>query len=200
MASEDTDEAAVRTKRNRAAHRGSVTRLLGQVDETVASADVCRLKQLKQSLNGKLDVLSKLDDDLIELVDEEHLDAEVEQADLIKENISLAVISIETTLGTLEAPPIISHKRRVREEPSRSQSPDSGDGEEHIATPTTTPEAATVARTTDTPHMTASHESSTSTPATPTTGTRPLVTDTSLPLVPRISLPTASSLMTAPLT
>ena len=46
-------------------------------------------------MNGKLDVLSKLDDELIELIDEEHLDAEVEQADLMKENISLAVISIE---------------------------------------------------------------------------------------------------------
>ena len=82
----------------RAAHRGSVTRQPGQVDKTLESADthdVRRLKQLKQSLVSKLDILSKTDDELIELVNEQQLDAEVEQADLIKENISIAVISID---------------------------------------------------------------------------------------------------------
>ena len=88
----------------RAAHRGSVTRIISQVEEAIASADVCRLKQLRRSLSDKLSVLSKLDDELIKLVKEEELEAEVEQADLIGKKISLAVISIEDTLRDLTIP------------------------------------------------------------------------------------------------
>ena len=44
-----------------------------------------RLRQRKQSLSGKLDILSKLDEELIELVLEE-LDNEVDQADKIKDS------------------------------------------------------------------------------------------------------------------
>ena len=90
MASEEAGEATTRKKRVRAAHRGSVTRLLGQLDEALESADVRRLRQLKQSLIDKLDILSKLDDELIQLVEEEQLDTEVEQADLIKQGVVTA--------------------------------------------------------------------------------------------------------------
>ena len=65
---EETDEATARKKRLRAVHRGSVTRLLNQVDGTIASSEVPRLKQ---SLSSKQDTLSKRDDEMIELVMEE---------------------------------------------------------------------------------------------------------------------------------
>ena len=57
MASEEADEATARKKRFRAAHCSTVTRLLGQVDETHESADEQRLKQLKQLLIAKRDIL-----------------------------------------------------------------------------------------------------------------------------------------------
>lgn len=101
MASEEAGEATARRKEVRAAHRGLVTRLLGQLDEALELADVRRLKQLKQSLIDKLDILLKLDDELIQSVEEEQLDAEVEQADLIKEKVSFAVISMMMLLKTL---------------------------------------------------------------------------------------------------
>ena len=41
---------------------------------------------------------TQLNNELIELVDEEELDQEVEQADTIKERISLAIIDIDHTL------------------------------------------------------------------------------------------------------
>ena len=75
-------------KRVRVAHRGSVTRIVDQVYEVLRAEDglsVPKLKQQKLTLSGKLDVLSKLDDELIELIHEEEMDEEVEQADKVRE-------------------------------------------------------------------------------------------------------------------
>lgn len=60
------------------------------------------MKQLKQSLTDKLQVLSKLDEELIDLVRDEQLEQEVEQADLIRERISLAIISLDDRLESLQ--------------------------------------------------------------------------------------------------
>ncbi len=97
----------------RGAHRGSVTRIIAQVDDTLESTDLSRLRQYKMSLSEKLEVLSKLDDELIEMVDEEELDNEVEQADIIRERIGLCVMSIDKALEyaisldpTHELPPV----------------------------------------------------------------------------------------------
>ena len=94
-------EALIRKKRVRAAHRGSVTRIVDQVYEVLQADDsfnIPRLKQQRMTLSGKLDVLSKLDDELIESIDEEELDEEVEQADKVREKIILAMIDIDHAL------------------------------------------------------------------------------------------------------
>ena len=104
MASEEMDESMNRRKRVRAAHHGLTTRLLSHMEETIASADLNRLKQFKQSLTSKVDILSKLDDELFKLVEEDQLDAEVVQADLIKEKMTLAVISIDDAMDELMIP------------------------------------------------------------------------------------------------
>ena len=80
----------------RAAHRGSVTRIVGQVNESRDTLSVP--KQQKSLLSGKLDVLSKLDDELIKMVAEDELDHEVEQADIIKETVGLCIMDIDETL------------------------------------------------------------------------------------------------------
>ena len=85
------DGGLTRKRRVRAAQRGSVTRLTAKLDETLISGDARRLRQLKQSLTDKQHVLSKLDDELIELVNDEHLEEEVEAADLIRERIGLSL-------------------------------------------------------------------------------------------------------------
>ena len=95
----EMEEALRKKKRVRGAHRSSVTRLIGQVDEAIDSKDVRRMRQLKQSLTDKSNVLAKLDDELIELVGEEELETEVEQADLIREKICFAVVSIEDVVA-----------------------------------------------------------------------------------------------------
>ena len=203
MASEEAGEATTRKKRVRAAHRGSVTRLLGQLDEALESADVRRLRQLKQSLIDKLDILSKLDDKLIQLVEEEQLDTEVEQADLIKEKVSLAVIGIDDVIEDLVIPhPITKSGDRSREEvsPSRSRELSEGEEEGHI-TPHSSPSATggmeIATHTTDISHTLAPHSSLPPIPSSPISRTRP-PDPTLTPLVPRTSLSTISSLMTAP--
>ena len=103
MASKEMDGSMNCKKRVRAAHHGSTTRLLSHVEETIASADVNRLKQLKRSLKSKLDILSKLDE-LLELVEKDKLDARVEQGDPIKEKMTLAVISINDAIDGLMTP------------------------------------------------------------------------------------------------
>ena len=104
-------------RRVRAAHRGSVTRLTDKLDEILISGDARRLRQLKQSLTDKQHVLSKLDEELIELVNDEHLEEEVEAADLIRERIGLAIISLDDALESL------STRRTPREASSPSRSP-----------------------------------------------------------------------------
>ena len=126
MTSEESNGATARKRRIRATHRGSVTRLLGQIDETISASDLPRLKQLKQALNGKIEVLSKLDDELIELVEEDQLEAEVEQADLIREKINYAFITIDDAITALMATP-----RSVRENLSPSPSLEAGDEKEN---------------------------------------------------------------------
>ena len=108
MATEEdaaSDRGLTRKRRVRAAHCGSVTRLTTQIDKALISGNVRRLRQLKQSLTDKPRVLSKLDDELMELVSDEHLEEEVEAADLVKERIDLALISLDDALEPLTVPP-----------------------------------------------------------------------------------------------
>ena len=85
----------------RAAHRGSVTRIIGQVYEQLESEgplNLPRLRQRKILLAEKRDILSKLDDELIEMVDEDDLEDKVEQADVIREKTGTCIMDIDQAL------------------------------------------------------------------------------------------------------
>ena len=74
---------------------------ISQVYEGLESGDarsVPSLRQQKLLLSGKLDLLLRLDDELIEMVVKNELDHEVEQADVIKGNIGLCTIDIDQAL------------------------------------------------------------------------------------------------------
>ena len=99
-------EGLARKRKVRAVHRGSITRIIGQVYENLESRDgpnLPRLKQHKVSLSGKLEVLSKLDYELIELVGVEDLDSEVEQADVIREKIGLCIMDIDQAIERVDS-------------------------------------------------------------------------------------------------
>ena len=98
MSSEDLP----RLKRVRGAHRASVSRLITQVEETLAELtdqSIVKLQQLKESLNSKLEAISPLDGKILNLTAEEELDHEVQQADETREKISLCIIKIQAALN-----------------------------------------------------------------------------------------------------
>ena len=102
MAEEQRAEEAASKKRVRAAHRGSATRLTTQLEHILDSGDTRQMKQLRQSLTDKLQVLTKLDGELIELVQDDQLEEEVEQVDLVRERITLALINLNDGLEILQ--------------------------------------------------------------------------------------------------
>ena len=89
----------------------SVTRILGQLDNLLGAADptsmvdMAKLTQLKLSLQEKLDTLKRLDEEIIELLEEDKFDDEIEQADSFKEGIFTAMVKIDQLSVTAPTPP-----------------------------------------------------------------------------------------------
>ena len=91
-------EALARLKKKRGANRGSVTRItthVGEELEAEGGPDYAKLQQYKASLTEKLKILAALDDEILDLVEEDELDNEVEQADILRERIGLCIIGID---------------------------------------------------------------------------------------------------------
>ena len=65
-------EELAKKKRVRAGHKASAIRMIGNAEDLLktAGSDVLRLTQLSRSLREKLDVLTTLDGEIINLVDE----------------------------------------------------------------------------------------------------------------------------------
>ena len=75
-------------KRIRAGHRGSVSHMVKRADELLAAdhSDITTLSQLRMIMKEKLEVLSKLDSEILCLIDDEAgITDEIEQLDAIKE-------------------------------------------------------------------------------------------------------------------
>ena len=75
--------------------------MLSQIDVLLEqeSPDLSKLSQLKLSLHEKLETLKLLDGEMLDLVEEEELTSEIEQADAFKEGIYTAVIKIDKRVG-----------------------------------------------------------------------------------------------------
>ena len=90
-------EGLARKKKVRAGHKGSVTRMLNQIDAILADGtpDVSKLPQLKQSLQEKLESIKLIDGEILDLIKEEKVATEIEQADSFKEGIYACMIRID---------------------------------------------------------------------------------------------------------
>ena len=75
--------------------------MLSQIDTLLEqeSPDLSKLSQLKLSLHEKLETLKLLDGEMLDLVEEEELTSEIEQADAFKAGIYMAVIKIDKRVG-----------------------------------------------------------------------------------------------------
>ena len=88
--------------RVRGGHKAAVTRRIKDVDDTIAAAtpgsplDLTKLATLRISLREKLDALSKLDEEIFELIeDETKLAADIETADAFKMSIHATIMKID---------------------------------------------------------------------------------------------------------
>jgi hypothetical protein len=106
-------------KRNvRRAHRAAVTKLVGQVTELCqrSESDTAQLRQKKQSLGEKRDFIKKMDDEILLLTPDEHLEEEIQRADEVIEQIDLSLLTIEEKLKVSRSPSptiVIPHLRVV---------------------------------------------------------------------------------------
>ncbi|CAB4041172.1 Hypothetical predicted protein, partial [Paramuricea clavata] len=96
-----------RKKKLRGAHRASATRLQKTVSEVLVSFDpnnleeiVPKLNQLKTSMKEKLETLKVLVEEILELVDEANIEEEIEQCDICREGLQLALENVERALNT----------------------------------------------------------------------------------------------------
>ena len=95
-------EGLVRKRRVRAGHRGVVTKRLQEVNEVLAAiesgatADPSKLVPFKLTLQEKLDTLKRLDNEILDLVEDDMaLVQEIEQADAFNQDIYEALVKIE---------------------------------------------------------------------------------------------------------
>ena len=92
-----SSEGIARKKRIRGGHKSSATRMLTQIDTLLTEdpPDLARLSQLKLSIQEKLETIKLLDGELLDLVGEDELTSEIEQADAYKEGVFAAIIKID---------------------------------------------------------------------------------------------------------
>ena len=126
-------EALAKKKRIRAGHKASATNTIRQVEDILVSEtpDKERLSLLRLTLNEKLETIKALDTEVIELIEDDTLAEEIEQADGYKESVFNALIRIDRSTKSppessspTEAPPTerrtpppdsrLSHVRSVR--------------------------------------------------------------------------------------
>ncbi len=90
-------EGLVRKRRIRAGHKASATRIVRHIDDILDSEtrDMERLSLLRLTLNEKLETIKALDSEVIELLDDDALAEEIEQADGYKESVYDTLIRID---------------------------------------------------------------------------------------------------------
>ena len=90
----------------RAGHRGTITRVIGQLDDALEKK-VPKLRLLRRTLVNKSALLVRYDEDILNLVtDEEKVEEEIWRTDIIQE-ISLSVIRIDEALEALSLVPTV---------------------------------------------------------------------------------------------
>ena len=92
---------ATKKKRIRGGHKVFCTSVIKEVNELVEqySPEIeAKLKERKIVLTEKLETLNKLDDEIVELVKDEEIEGEINEAGNFRATIQKAIIKIDNTL------------------------------------------------------------------------------------------------------
>ena len=86
-----------RKKNVRGGHRASATKMVRKAEELFAQEDPnhSQLARIRLSLQEKLSILKELDSEVVDLVKEEEVAHEIEQADVYMEDIYDAIAKLE---------------------------------------------------------------------------------------------------------
>ena len=98
-------DSAIRRKRIRAGQKASATRIIAQAQETIDApqTNCSALKRFLSVLHEKRDIILKMDAEILNDVgSEEEIVREIEEADVYRERIELAVIAIEQAISETE--------------------------------------------------------------------------------------------------
>ena len=95
----------------RGGHRGSATRTMNAVDALLSREDpeLARLAQLKLSLEEKLNILTKLDSEVLDLTADDDVEDEIQEADEFKDRVYGAIIRLDNCtcdLSGCAVPPV----------------------------------------------------------------------------------------------
>ena len=90
-------EGLSRKRKMRGGHRSSTKRTISALYESIESTEdtesvVTKLEQRRITLKEKLETLRQLDEEILELVEEGEVNDEIEQSDIFKERIHVAII------------------------------------------------------------------------------------------------------------
>ena len=123
-------EGLTRKKRVRGGHRASATRVISQADEAIRSGlepgasgfNMAALKQYKLTLQEKLEILTRLDEEILEAVEEEEVEEEIGHADVFKEKVRMAVFNIDTVIPHTHTP-ALHHEGSATPSPTAEHEP-----------------------------------------------------------------------------
>ena len=102
-------EGFTKKKPIRAGHKSSVTRILGQLDDLWGAANptsavnMAKLTQAKPSRETRY--TKRVDEEIIEHLEEDKFEDEIEQADSFEEEIFMAMVKIDQLSMTAPTPP-----------------------------------------------------------------------------------------------
>ena len=95
-----------RTRRVGGEHRASakwivkaVDNILEYLDLSQLAAHIAKLSQQKFTLRDKVNILEALVKEILGLVEEEQIEEEIEQADILKERLLLAIVQIDEAIS-----------------------------------------------------------------------------------------------------
>ena len=110
-----SSEGVARKKRIRSGHKSLATRMLMQTNALLTEdpPDLSKLSQLKLSIQEKLETIKLLDGELSDLVSEDELTAEIEQADAFKEGVFAAIIKIDKCIMAHPTPAPLDARLRA---------------------------------------------------------------------------------------
>ena len=100
--------ALARKQKIRGGHRSSATRTTNSIDTLLADGEPApaHLAQLKLSLEEKLSTLTKLDSEILDLTEDDDVDAEIQEADEFKDRMYGAIVRLENCSRTPTGPAI----------------------------------------------------------------------------------------------